>query len=228
MMRDRGFRYIETDCHSTADGTVIVFHDPILDRVTEAAGKISDWTWSDLKDVKDHSGNRIVLLDELLEEFPDIVFNLDAKHNGVAKPMAQTIIRHNALERVSLASFSETRLAYMRRKLPGVRSSMGTSAIGRLVVAANGPTVIRRAALHRLPGPERGVEAVQVPEFFKNIEIINEAFIGLAHARGLAVHVWTVNEEPDMVKLLDLGVDGLITDEPTLAQNVIEEKFGCR
>lgn len=227
-MRDSGFRYIETDCHATSDGAVVVFHDPILDRVTEATGKISDWTWNDLQEVKDHSGNRIVLLDELLEEFPDLVFNLDAKHNGVARPMTQTIKRHNALERVSLASFSETRLAYMRRKVPGVRSSMGTSAIARLVAAATGPKTLRRAALYRLPGPERGVEAVQVPEFFKNVEIINDVFIGLAHSRGLAVHVWTVNEEADMVKLLDLGVDGVITDEPTLATNVIEEKFGRR
>lgn len=226
LMDELGFRYIETDCQSTADGTVVVFHDPILDRVTEASGQISEWAWNDLRHVIDHSGNPIVRLDDLLEEFSNLVFNLDAKHNGVARPMVDTIERHDARSRVSLASFSETRLAFLRRHLPGVRSSMGTSAIARLLIGSNGSKAMQRLTLHRLPGPAKGVEAVQVPEYFKNIRVINEDFIDVAHSRGLAVHVWTVNEENDMRRLLSLGVDGLITDEPSLARSVIEETYG--
>lgn len=225
-MRDRGFNYIETDCHATADGIAVVFHDPILDRVTDASGRISDWAWDDLRHVKDQSENRIVRLDELLEEFPEIVFNLDAKHNRAVKPMIETIRRADALDRVSLASFSEARLVYMRRKLPGVRSSLGTLAIARLVIAAKAPKGVRTAMIRGLPGPKRGVEAVQVPEAFKTIHVVDEAFIALAHSRGLAVHVWTVNERDDMEKLLNLGIDGLITDEPTLAREVIDQRFG--
>lgn len=224
-MRNRGFRYVESDCHATADGVVVLFHDPILDRTTEASGKISSWRWQELRHVQDHSGNRIVLLDELLEEFPDLVFNLDAKHDEVACPMVDTIRRHGAVERVSLASFSEKRLATMRRQLPGVRSSMGTSAIARLLLSVKGPALMSRLSCG-LPGPLEGVECVQVPELFKNIRIIDAAFIASAHERGLAVHVWTVNEEDNMRQLLDLGVDGLITDEPTLARSVIDEMFG--
>lgn len=225
-MRERGFRFVETDCHATKDGVVVIFHDPILERTTDGRGKISRWTWRDLREVRDESGHRIVRLDELLEEFPDMIFNIDAKHNGVARPMAEIISRLGAIDRVSLASFSETRLRYIRRLLPGVRSSMGTSAIARLVLASNGPTSLRRAALYRMPGPEQGVECIQVPELFRSVRIINGAFVALAHSRGLAVHVWTVNEERVMRKLLDLGVDGLITDEPRLARSVIDEMFG--
>ncbi|VEI13747.1 glycerophosphodiester phosphodiesterase [Trueperella bialowiezensis] len=223
-MHELGFYHIETDCQLTADGRVVVFHDPFLDRVTDASGLISDWTWDDLQHVQDHSGNRIVLLDELLEEFPDFVLNVDAKTGEVAAPMAQVISRHNAVDRVSLASFSERRLRRLRRMLPGVRSSMGTMAIARIVVASKAPRALRRLVVHKLPGPAQGVEAVQVPEFFKEIEVVNERFVALAHSLGLAVHVWTVNEEADMRKLLALGVDGLITDEPSLARAVIAER----
>ncbi|WP_311777375.1 glycerophosphodiester phosphodiesterase family protein [Trueperella abortisuis] len=221
-MRERGFRYVESDCHVTADGTVIILHDPILDRLTDASGPVSSWSWRDLRHVRDHSGNPLVRLDDLLEEFPDMIFNLDAKNNATALPMVETIRRQNAAHRVSLASFSELRLTRMRRRLPGVRSSMGTSAIARLVLAAKGP----RALAYRLPGPERGVECVQVPELFKTIQVVDEKFVALAHARGLAVHVWTVNDAADMRQLLELGVDGLITDEPTLARSVISQMRG--
>ncbi|MDV6238071.1 glycerophosphodiester phosphodiesterase family protein [Trueperella bernardiae] len=221
-MRDQGFRYVETDCHVTADGTAVIIHDPILDRLTDASGAVSSWTWKDLRHVRDHSGNPLVRLDDLLEEFPDLIFNLDAKNNATVPAMVAAIRRQNAAHRVSLASFSEVRLAWMRRRLPGVRSSMGTSAIARLVVAAKGP----RALAYRLPGPERGVECVQVPELFKTIQVVDEKFIALAHARGLAVHVWTVNDADDMRRALELGVDGLITDRPTLARSVIDQMRG--
>lgn len=224
-MRDKGFRFIETDVHATKDGVVIIFHDPMLDRLTDSGGLVKDHTWRDLQDIQDTSGNTPLRLDEVLEEFPDIVFNVDAKVNSVVRPLIRTLKRQNAIEQVSLASFSEARLKVLRFNLPGVRSSLGMATIGRLVVAAHGPARLRKSAARGIPGPKKGVECVQVPVNFRNINVVDDRFVDLAHSRGLAVHVWTVNDEEDMRDLLDLGVDALITDEPTLARNVIAERW---
>lgn len=223
-MRDKGFRYIETDTHATRDGVVVVFHDPVLDRVTDASGLIKNYTWRELSSITDHSGNPIMRLDEVLEEFPDIVFNIDAKVNSVVNPLISTLKRTDAIRRVSLASFSETRLKYLRLKLPGVRSSLGTAAIAHLVLAAHGSARARSRLATGVPGPKRGVEVVQVPLSYGPKKIVDERFIALSHDRGLAVQVWTINDADTMNELLDLGVDGIITDEPTLARELINAR----
>lgn len=219
-IRDKGFRFIETDVHATRDGVVVVFHDPVLDRVTDASGLIKNHTWRELSQIHDRSGNPILRLDNVLEHFPDTVFNIDAKANSVVRPLIATLKRSGAVERVSLASFSEARLKVLRHQLPGVRSSLGTAAIAHLVLAARG----HASLAHGVPGPKRGVEAVQVPVSYGPVRILTPAFINLAHERGMAVHAWTINDEATMNELLDMGVDALITDEPTLAQRIIEER----
>lgn len=223
-MRDKGFRYIETDTHATRDGVVVVFHDPVLDRVTDARGLIKNHTWRELRNIVDRSGNPILRLDEVLEEFPDIVFNVDAKVNSVVRPLEATLRRCGAIRRISLASFSETRLKYLRYKLPGVRSSLGTSAIAQMVLAAQGPARFTSGLATGIPGPKRGVEVVQVPLNYSGRRIADERLIKLAHSRGQAVHVWTVNNPDTINHLLDIGVDGIITDEPTMTRELIEAR----
>lgn len=222
-MREAGFRFAETDAHATADGKVVLFHDSVLDRVTQARGKISQWKWNDLKHVETKGGGRILPFDETLEEFPDLIFNVDAKHWGVVRPLIEVIKRHRAQGQVSLSSFSESRLKVLRAKLPGIRSSLGTGAIAQLVISSWLPTTLRRPILASLPGPERGAEAVQVPVAFKNVQVLTRPFIELAKQRGLAVHAWTINAREDMERLIRLGVDGIITDNPELAREVIDE-----
>lgn len=227
-MQEKGFKYIETDLYATSDGVVILHHDPELDRTTDGTGKISDYTWAELSKVTDESGNRLMRLDEVLEEFPDLIFNMDSKENSVVRPLIRTLQRQGGIDQVSLSSFSEMRLKFLRSQLPGVKSSLGTAAIGQLVLAAHSPSSLRSALATGVPGPAKGAEAVQVPMAAGKVSVINPQFIELAHARGLAVHVWTINEETEMNEILDLGVDGIITDEPSLAQRVIDQHWAGR
>ncbi|MFY9263700.1 MAG: glycerophosphodiester phosphodiesterase [Actinomycetaceae bacterium] len=223
--RDKGFRYIETDVHATKDGVAVIFHDEHLDRVSDGTGLISDHTWQELKTVSDESGNHPMRLDEVLEEFPEQIFNVDAKADSVVDPLIVTIGRTAAHKQISLASFSEQRLVQLRRWLPGVASSLGTGAIARLVLAARTPRRVRPVVLAGLPGPDRGVEAIQIPVVYGRVRLAERRLIELAHERGFAVHFWTVNDAATMEQLLDLGADGIITDEPTLAHEIIAARY---
>ena len=216
-LRAKGFRFIETDAHATSDGVVVLFHDDDLSRTTDSTGAIRDLTWADVSRVRDHSGNAPVRLDDVLEEFPDLVLNVDAKEDGVVGPLVDTIRRHGARERISLSSFSEPRLKTLRGLMPGVVSSLGTGAVAQLVAATRMPKRARDAALRRLPGLDQGVQAVQVPRSMRRIPVVTRKFVDLAHDAGLAVHVWTINEPAEMTELVGLGVDGIVTDVPTLA-----------
>lgn len=219
----QGFRYIETDAHATKDGVVVLFHDDALERTTDGTGKISAYTWQQLRKVRDHSGQPLMRLDEALRRFPGVTFNVDAKEWSVVAPLALTLRRLNALGQVSLASFSEKRLTLLRQSLPGVRSSLGTGAIVTLVVASRLPLRFGKWVARLLvPGPRSGVEAVQAPYQQGRIRVITERFVRLSHACGMAVHVWTINREAEMRALLKLGVDGIITDRPALAKKVID------
>lgn len=224
MMESKGFRYIETDAHATNDGVAVLFHDSSLDRTTDGTGKIADYSWKQLARVRDYSGNPLVRLDDALELFPEIVFNIDAKSQHVVDSLITTIKKANAVERVSLASFSEMRLKGMRRSLRDVRSSLGTGAIATLVALSYLPSRLGLFFAKMLvPSVKHGVEAVQVPLKQMRVQVVTPRFIRLCHARGLAVHVWTINHEATMRELLAQGVDAIITDEPTLAQRVIDE-----
>ena len=148
-------------------------------------------------------------------------FNIDAKSEEVALPLLEVIHEHDALGRVLVASFDESRLRRLRRLEPHLVTSVGVGAVTRLVAASQLAQPARRLLV---PGPLEGVWAVQVPEKMGAIRVVDRRFVATAHALGCAVHVWTVNEEEQMHRLLDLGVDGIITDYPTRARKVLEER----
>ncbi|MGO1590397.1 MAG: glycerophosphodiester phosphodiesterase [Ancrocorticia sp.] len=221
-MRKAGFTFIETDAHATADGVAVLAHDPKLDRTTDATGRVSDYTWAELATVRDGSGNRLMRVDEVLDQFPDIVFNIDAKSDGVVEPLTDAVRRTRAQRSVCLASFNERRLGRIRSVLPGVTTSMGMAAIARVVAAG----VLGRSGsrlLRALPGPDAGVDVAQVPLFYGKVPVLTQRFIAAAHGRGIAVHAWTINDVTDVDTLLEWGVDGLITDEPTAVRQRMAE-----
>ncbi|QRV02500.1 glycerophosphodiester phosphodiesterase [Arcanobacterium phocisimile] len=220
-LNDLGLSHIETDVHSTKDSVAVVIHDPILDRVSDGHGRVSQYTWDELRRYRDHSGQPLMRLDEALDEFSHLVFNIDAKENRVIEPLISAIKHTGAQKRVSLASFSERRLVQLRQKLPGVSSSMGISAVAKLIAAANVPGSLRSAILRLLPAADDGVHAVQVPESFRGIKIVDEKFVELVHSLKMAVHVWTVNDEEHAAQLVDLGVDGIITDIPSALRHIV-------
>jgi glycerophosphoryl diester phosphodiesterase len=207
-----GYRYVETDVHATADGVAVVFHDPTLDRVTGRAGRISDLTWPDLQSVRIAGAALVPRLDEVLAAWPEIRFNIDIKADPGVAPTVDTILRSGAADRVLLASFSDRRLAEARALAgPAIATSMGSRSVARLRLAS-----LIGAPL-RLPS---SVAAVQVPPRLGRVTVVDRRFLSLAHRLGLQVHVWTIDDPTEMTRLLDLGVDGIMTDRLTVLRDV--------
>ena len=207
---DLGYRYFETDAHLTADGVVVAFHDDVLDRVTDGTGAIADLPWSEVAQAR-IDGQPIPRMDELLETFPDVRVNIDAKHDPVVAPLADLLRKLSAIDRVGIGSFSDRRLAEMRRRCgPRLCTSLGPRGTARLKAAARGIPV------GRLPSP-----CAQVPVRSGRVVITDRRFVAAAHRRSMQVHVWTVDDPVEMERLIDLGVDGLMTDRLEVLKDVL-------
>jgi glycerophosphoryl diester phosphodiesterase len=210
-----GFRYLETDVHATSDGVVVVHHDATLDRTTDAAGPVAAQPWSAVRRANVGGREPIARLEDLLEELPDAWVNIDVKADSAVAPVLEVLRRTGALRRVCLASFSDRRLARLRRLAgPGLLTSMGPRSAGALWAAGRVPLVGL---------PVRGLVA-QVPVRQGRLLVVDGRFVRAAHRRGLEVHVWTVDEEAEMRRLLDLGVDGLVTDRPDRLRDVLVDR----
>ncbi|WP_328316385.1 glycerophosphodiester phosphodiesterase family protein [Streptomyces sp. NBC_00388] len=198
-----GYRYFETDVHATADGRLVAFHDATLDRMTDARGAIASLPWSEVRRARVAGTEPLPLFEELLEEFPDARWNIDVKAGPALAPLIGLLRRTGAWDRVCVGSFSESRVAAAAR-LAGRRlaTSYGMSGVAALRLRSYGVPAVLRA----------GGVCAQVPEFHGRIRVVDRRFVRAAHARGLQVHVWTVNDPGRMAALLDLGVDGIMTD----------------
>jgi glycerophosphoryl diester phosphodiesterase len=199
-----GYRYVETDVHATADGVPVVFHDRTLHRVAGVAGRIADLRWSDLSTVRVGGAGAVPRLDDVLAAWPSIRFNIDVKADAGAGPVVDAIRRAGAAERVLLASFSDARLARLRALAgPGVATSLGLRGVARLRAASVIGVPVRLPA---------SVVAAQVPPRHGRVSVVDRRFVRYAHRLGLQVHVWTIDDPATMHRLLDLGVDGIMTD----------------
>ncbi|MEU8591381.1 glycerophosphodiester phosphodiesterase [Streptomyces sp. NPDC048664] len=210
-----GYRYIETDVHTTADGRLVAFHDSTLDRVSDGAGRIRDLPWSVVRQARVAGSEPVPLFEELLDELPEVRWNVDAKAEPALLPLLEIIERRNAWDRVCVGSFSEARLARAQRMAgPRLATSYGTGGVLGLRLRSWGvPVALRRSAV-----------AAQVPESQSGVPVVDRRFVRTAHALGLQVHVWTVNEVDRMHRLLDLGVDGIMTDHIDTLRKVLEER----
>ena len=205
-----GFRYVETDVHATADGVLLAFHDPHLDRLTDQRGRIDRLEWSSLRHVRVAGTEPIARLEELLGEFPDLRVNIEPKSDVAVELLINTIRRTGAEMRVCVGSFSDRRLHRFRAALPRVCTSMGrTETTGARLYSIG------------LPLRSGGAACAQVPVRWKGIRIVDRRFIRAMKQRGLQTHVWTVNDPGEMHRLIDLGVDGLMTDRPAQLKAVL-------
>ncbi|BDH04956.1 MULTISPECIES: glycerophosphodiester phosphodiesterase [Streptomyces] len=211
----RGYRYIETDVHLTADGTLVAFHDDSLDRVTDGTGRIADLPWAEVRRARVGGKEPVPLFEELLETFPEVRWNVDVKAEAALGPFLDLVARTDAWDRVCLGSFSEARVRRAQRLAgPRLATSFGTLGVLGLRLSSWG-----------LPAPVRGsAVAAQVPEAHAGVPVADRRFVRAAHARGLQVHVWTVNEPERMHRLLDLGVDGIMTDHIDTLREVMEDR----
>jgi glycerophosphoryl diester phosphodiesterase len=208
-----GYRYVETDVHVTADGVLLAFHDDVLDRVTDRTGVIAELPWSEVSAAKVGGREPIPRFEELLAAWPDVRVNIDPKHDASVDPLVEAIRRAGAIDRVCIGAFSDARLERVRELLPGVCTSLGPVGTLNLGLAAQGQFD------GELPSP-----CAQVPTHFGQTEVVTPAFVEEAHRRGMQVHVWTVDDADEMCRLLDLGVDGLMTDRNIVLKDVLVER----
>jgi glycerophosphoryl diester phosphodiesterase len=212
--RSLGFRYFETDVHATADGVVVAFHDHVLERVTDRQGVIGQLPWAHVREARVAGVEPIVLLEDLLGSFPDTFVNIEAKHDAVVESLVRVLHRTRAFDRVCLASFSDRRLAALRARL------------GPSVCMSGGPAAVLRVRIGALDtGRRRGrVACLQVPVRYGAVRVVDARFVDNAHRQGTAVHVWTVNDPSVMNHLLDLGVDGIMSDDLVALRGVWQSR----
>lgn len=218
-----GYRYLEADVHTTADGVLLLFHDETLDRVTDGSGRISELSAETVAAARIAGVEPVPLLAELVTEFPEVRLNLDVKDWNSVETLAAAIEQFGLHDRVLIASFSDRRRRAVLRRLSRPAASSAGMASNALFVLL-GPLLpaplLRRVAARAL----RDVHALQVPVRYGAVPVVTAGFVRRAHRHGLHVHVWTINEAPEMHRLLDLGVDGIVTDRADLLKAVLQER----
>jgi glycerophosphoryl diester phosphodiesterase len=223
-----GYRYLETDVHLTRDGVLIAFHDDRLDRLTDRTGAVLELSHAEVREADAGfafspdggqsfpfrgRGVCIPTLEELLTRWDDVYLNIDAKTDATVAPLVELIRRLDAFGRVCIGSFSDRRVARIRALAGGrICSSMGQVATGTAFLASRSG---------RMPGFH--ADCLQVPQRW-GILRIDRRFVKAAHRAGLPVHVWTIDDEADMARLLDLGVDGIMTDRPRVLKEVFQRR----
>jgi glycerophosphoryl diester phosphodiesterase len=206
-----GYRYLETDIHRSADGVLVAFHDPDLTRTCGVDANIVDLTWAEISDLRVDGTEPIPRMVDLLDRWPDHRFNIDCKSDEAVDPFVELVTERRLHERICVGSFSRRRLRTLRSRLGrGLLTSMAPNEIGAL----------------RFSGRLRGSHprAAQVPIDAGRLTIVNERFIANAARAGIPVHVWTINDAPTMHRLLDLDVDGIMTDDVDLLREVFVER----
>ncbi len=229
--REAGVRFLEMDCHATRDGEVVICHDARVDQTTDATGAICEYHWKDLAQLDAGyrftpdgesfpfrgRGVRIPRLDEVLERFPDAHINLEVKQADppITERVVDVLREHDAIERTLLAAEQEEVLSSIRALQPG--TALGSSLADALAFYT-------ARAEGRLDGFRPAGHALQVPPSFQGDPLCSREIVEDAHAVGLLVHVWTVNEPEEIRRLLDCGADGLMSDFPDRLVRVAAER----
>lgn len=214
---EQGYQYLETDVHVTRDGVLLAFHDDVLDRVTDAAGLIAEMSHQEVARARIGGVEQVPTLAELFDAFGDARFNIDVKSRGAVRALADFIDARDVADRVLVGSFSRARLNEFRRLTGGrVATSAAPSEVAAFVLLPSGRLADRVT---------RGrVAALQIPHRQGRIPITTRSLVRRAHAAGKQVHVWTIDEPDEMKTLLDLGVDGLMTDRTDILKSVLTER----
>lgn len=213
-----GYRYLETDVHASADGVLVAFHDSRLDRLTDRTGRVEALPYAELAKARIGGVEPIPLLEDLLGTWPEARVNVDVKVPGAIDALADVIRRTGSIDRVCVAAFSESRVARVRALLgPRLCTALGPRGVLALKLASYGHPAARRDAFEP-------AACAQVPAGLGPVTVVDERFMAAAHRLGLQVHAWTVNDPVDMRRLLDLGVDGIMTDEIESLRDVLAKR----
>jgi glycerophosphoryl diester phosphodiesterase len=218
-----GFGYLELDVHATADGVVVVHHDATLDRTTDATGPIAARTAGELAGVRVRGREPVPRLEQVLAELPGTRITVEVKSAAVVAPLLALLERTDSWDRVCVGGYDHRWLA--RARLGG-GARLCTSMSQRDAVALRSRAWLAAlpGPLARAPVPRPGGQLAQLPRRVGALTVVDAALLRTAHADGREVHVWTVDDPAEMVELLDLGVDGLLSDRPDLLRAVLRER----
>ncbi len=209
-----GYRYLETDVHVTSDGVLLAFHDDVLDRVTDRAGVIGDLPYSEVSAARIDGQHEIPRFDDLVMAWPDVRLNIDTKSDASVDALADAIRRTGCIDRICVGSFEEARLQRLRQQFgPRLCTSAGPGEVRKV-----------RIASFRVPAPKVAANCLQVPTHHERHRLVDERFVAAARRRGMPIHVWTIDDPNVMRELLDLGVDGIMTDRPAVLKEVLTER----
>jgi glycerophosphoryl diester phosphodiesterase len=219
---DLGFRYLETDVHATRDGVLLAFHDEELDRVTDMTGRVAEMDYAEVAKARIGGTEPIPLFAELLESLPQARINIDPKLDNAAGPLVKVLKEAKALDRVCVTSFSDKRAGWIKEQL------------GPDLCTGLGPWGTARMRFSSLSGPFSKIwgsftqGCLQIPTHQGGMRLVDRRMVDHAHKRELQVHVWTIDDPEEMNRLLDLGVDGVMTDRPEVLKSVLEARGGWR
>lgn len=248
-----GLGGLELDVHRSSDGVLVVFHDDRVDRTTAHRGLVSRLTWDELSKMDNaywymqdrgvvsqaneldmdfcYRGRApfdqqfaILRFDEVLDSFPQMLINVDIKNSHQnSNPYEHQVLRElekaNALERTIIASFNELSLAVVREELPEMSTSAGPSEISEFYFALRSS---RQEALD--VASSSPYVAFQIPRYYGEIELATKEFIDTAHEAGKAIHVWTIDDANDMNSLIDLGIDAIMSDRPSVLAELLRDR----
>lgn len=226
-----GADILEFDVHGTKDGEVVIFHDPTLDRTTNGEGEIREHTLAQLRrldagfhftrDGSDYpfrgNGIRVPTLTEWLTAFPHALANVEIKQGepGIAEEVVAILRRHQAEDRFLLAAERDAIMSEVRRCAGGILTGFCVEEVVDFIGRLQGGS---------FDGYAPQGKALQIPVHYGDIPLVTAESVAAAHAAGLEVHVWTINDAEEMRRLLDLGVDGIISDLPGLARRICDAR----
>ncbi len=217
-----GVDVLELDIHSTADGTLVVMHDAAVDRTTDGRGRVNELTLEAVKKLDAGyifstdggqtfpfrgKGVTVPTLREIFDALPEMTFNIEPKQHvpSIIKPLCALLRERKMINKVIVGSFNQTTIDDFRRECPEVATSASPSEVSRFLALV-------KAGLGDSYSPP--MQALQVPRNLGGLQVVSKEFIETAHRRNLKVHVWTINETADMQHLIEMGVDGIMTDYP--------------
>ena len=212
---DLGYRYLETDVHATSDGVLLAFHDDDLARTCATPGRISEMEYAEVSRARVNGREPIPLMADLLATWPNARINIDCKSDNALRPLIDLLEDANCLDRVCVGSFSDARLRSIRDHFgAALCTSLGPKEVARLRL---------RSWLRRKPlFPD--ANAAQIPLKQGPLTVTDKVLVDAAHEVGLQVHVWTIDDVGEMLHVLDIGVDGIMTDRPAVLREVLQAR----
>lgn len=209
-----GYRFLETDVQVTVDGELAVFHDQTVTDLTGGAGTIGERTWRQVTELRVGGEHPIPRFADIVARFPDVAFNVEPKNDASVQPLVDFVLSQGLTDRICIGSFNDDRIAAVRAGL-GDAACTSPGPKGAIAILLRALLGSRSPSVHT---------SLQIPTSYLGIPITSRWLIERYQRQGLQVHVWTINDEATMRRLLDRGVDAIMTDKVTALKDVLVER----